>query len=78
MINNNFKKILKCLFTYTNTNINNLNIIGLNGTVIHEYQDNYYILPYLNTSLNTIINSNGISSDVKGGGVCICFGAVSK
>ena len=78
MINNNFKKILKCLFTYTNTNINNLNIIGLNGTVIHEYHDDYYILEYLNTSLNTIINSNGISSDVKGGGVCIGFGAGSK
>lgn len=31
----------------------------------------------MNTSLNTIINSDGISSNVKGG-VCIGFGAGSK
>ena len=77
MINNNFKKILKCLFTYTNTNINALNIIGLNGTKIHEGWDDYYILQYLNTSLNTIIDSNGISSNTCGG-VCMGFGAGSK
>lgn len=77
MINNNFKKILKCLFTYTNTNINALNLIGLNGTKITERWDDYYILPYLNTSLNTIINSDKISSNVTGG-VCIGFGAGSK
>ena len=78
MINNNFKKILKCLFTYTNTNINALKLIGLDGTRIDiAGGDNCYILPYLNTSLNTIINSDGISSNVKGG-VCIGFGAGSK
>ena len=77
MINNNFKKILKCLFTYTNTNINDLNLIGLNGTKIYEQLNDFYILPYLNTSLNTIINSDGISSNVTGG-VCIGFGAGSK
>lgn len=77
MINNNFKKILKCLFTYTNTNVNALNIIGLNGTKIHESYNDFYILPFLKTSLNTIINSDGISSDVNGG-VCIGFGAGSK
>lgn len=77
MINNNFKKILKCLFTYTNTNTNDLKLIGLNGTVIKENWNDFYILQYLNTSLNTIINSDGISSDVKGG-VCIGFGAGSK
>lgn len=77
MINNNFKKILKCLFTYTNTNTNALKLIGLDGTEIRELWDDYYILPYLNTSLNTIINSDGISSNVKGG-VCIGFGAGSK
>ena len=78
MINNNFKKILKCLFTYTNTNFNALNIIGLDGTKMHIIGGDYvYILQYLNTSLNTIINSDGISSDVKGG-VCIGFGAGSK
>lgn len=77
MINNNFKKILKCLFTYTNTNTNDLELIGLNGTRIIEQGDDYYILPYLNTSLNTIINSDGISSNVKGG-VCLGFGAGSK
>ena len=77
MINNNFKKILKCLFTYTNKDINALKLIGLDGTEKHEFLDDYYILPYLNTSLNTIINSDGISSDVKGG-VCIGFGAGSK
>lgn len=77
MINNNFKKILKCLFTYTNTNTNDLELIGLNGTKIPKVWGDFYILPYLNTSLNTIINSDGISSDVKGG-VCIGFGAGSK
>ena len=77
MINNNFKKILKCLFTYTNTNTNDLELIGLDDTKITEQDDDYYILPYLNTSLNTIINSDGISSDVSGG-VCIGFGAGSK
>ena len=77
MINNNFKKILKCLFTYTNTNTNDLKLIGLNGTKIIEQLNDFYILPYLNTSLNTIINSDGISSDVSGG-VCIGFGAGSK
>ena len=77
MINNNFKKILKCLFTYTNININALKLIGLDGTVITIYGDDFYILQYLNTSLNTIIKSDGISSDVKGG-VCIGFGAGSK
>ena len=77
MINNNFKKILKCLFTYTNTDINNLKLVGLDGTEIHETWDNYYILPYLNTSLNTIINSDGISSNDKAG-VCMGFGAGSK
>lgn len=77
MINNNFKKILKCLFTYTNTNTNGLKLIGLNGTEIRESWDDYYILPYLNTSLNTIINSDGISSNVSGG-VCIGFGAGSR
>lgn len=77
MINNNFKKILKCLFTYTNTNTNALELIGLNGTKIVEQGNDYYILPYLNTSLNTIINSDGIISDVKGG-VCMGFGAGSK
>ena len=77
MINNNFKKILKCLFTYTNISINSLKLIGLDGKRIIEYEESIYILPYLNTSLNTIINSDGISSDVKGG-VCIGFGAGSK
>lgn len=77
MINNNFKKILKCLFTFRNKYINDLKLIGLNGTEIHENRNEYQILPYLNTSLNTIINSDGISSDVKGG-VCIGFGAGSK
>lgn len=78
MINNNFKKILKCLFTYTNTNINALELIGLDGAKMHIVGgDDCYILPYLNTSLNTIINSDGISSDVNGG-VCIGFGAGSK
>lgn len=77
MINNNFKKILKYLFTYTNTNINNLKLVGLNGTEIHETRDDNYILSYLNTSLNTIINSNGISSNNKAG-VCMGFGAGSK
>lgn len=77
MINNNFKKILKCLFYLQNKNINALKLIGLNGTEIHENRDDFFILPYLNTSLNTIINSDGISSDVKGG-VCIGFGAGSK
>ena len=79
MINNNFKKILKCLFTYTNTNLNALKLIGLNGTEIRENWDDFYILQYLNTSLNTIINSGryGISSDVLGG-VCMGFGAGSK
>lgn len=78
MINNNFKKILKCLFTYTNNEtVNGLKLIGLNGTEIRESSDGHRILPYLNTSLNTIINSDGISSDVKGG-VCIGFGAGSK
>lgn len=77
MINNNFKKILKCLFTYTNTNTNDLELIDFNGTEIRELWDDFYILPYLNTSLNTIINSDGIISDVKGG-VCIGFGAGSK
>lgn len=77
MITNNFKNILKCLFTYTNTNTNGLKLIGLNGTKIHEEWNDYYIVPFLNTSLNTIINSDGISSDV-GGGVCIGFGAGSK
>lgn len=78
MINNNFKKILKCcLFNYINKDINSLKLIGLNGTEIHEVSDYVYILPYLNKSLNTIINSDGISSDVKGG-VCIGFGAGSK
>lgn len=77
MINNNFKKILKCLFTYTNISINSLKLIGLDGKRIIEYEESIYILSYLNTSLNTIINSDGISSDVKGG-VCIGFGAGSK
>ena len=74
MINNNFKKILKSLFTYTDTNINDLKLIGLDGAEIHEDNDGFYILNYLNTSLNTIINSDGISSDVKGG-VGMGFGA---
>ena len=77
MINNNFKKILKRLFTYTNTSINALGLIGLDGTEIHENRDDFYILQYLNTSLNTIINSDGISSDVNGG-VCMGFGSGSK
>lgn len=77
MLNNNFKKILKCLFTYTNTSTNDLELIGLDGTKIVEQGDDYYILPYLNTSLNTIINSDSIWSDVKGG-VCMGFGAGSK
>ena len=77
MINNNFKKILKCLFTYTSTNINALKLIGLDGTEIYEENNKYYILQYLNTSLNTIINSNGISSEALGG-VCMGFGAGSK
>ena len=77
MINNNFKKILKCLFTFTNTDINALKLIGIDGSIIVENGNNYRILQYLNTSLNTIINSDGISSNVKGG-VCIGFGAGSK
>ena len=81
MINNNFKKILKCLFTHINPNINALNIIGLDGAkIIEQSGDSYvlqHILQYLNTSLNTIINSDGISSNVIAG-VCIGFGAGSK
>ena len=77
MINNNFKKILKCLFTYTSTDTNDLKLIGLNGTEIQEPRTGYRILQYLNTSLNTIINSDGISSDALGG-VCMGFGAGSK
>lgn len=77
MLTNNFKKILKCLFTYTNTDLNDLKLIGLDGTKITEQANDYYIMPFLNTSLNTIINSDGISSKV-GGGVCIGFGAGSK
>lgn len=77
MINNNFKKILKCLFTYTNTNINDLELIGLDGAKIRESSGGHHILPYLNTSLNTIINSDGIHSKVNGG-VCIGFGAGNK
>ena len=75
MINNNFKKILKCLFTYTNTNINDLKLVGLNGTIITGY--NFEFVPYLKNSLNTIINSDGISSNNKAG-VCMGFGAGSK
>ena len=79
MINNNFKKILKCLFTYTNTNINNLKLVGLNGTIIKEQETgyNFEFVPYLKNSLNTIINSDGISSNDKAG-VCMGFGAGSK
>ena len=78
MINNNFKKILKCLFTYTNTEMNDLKLIGLNGTIISKSSsDKFHILPYLNTSLNTIINSDGISSNVLGG-VCMGFGSGNK
>ena len=77
MINNNFKKILKCLFTYTNETVNGLKLIGLNGTEISESVGGHHILPYLNTSLNTIINSDGISSKLPGG-VCMGFGSGSK
>ena len=77
MLTNNFRKILKCLFTYTDISINSLKLIGLDGKKIMEYDESIHILSYLNTSLNTIINSDGISSDVKGG-VCIGFGAGSK
>lgn len=79
MINNNFKKILKCLFIFSNLDINALKLIGLDGNLIEEQATSYSIefLPYLKTSLNTIINSDGISSNVKGG-VCIGFGAGSK
>ena len=79
MINNNFKKILKCLFTYTNTNINDLKLVGLNGTIIKEQETGYSFefVPYLKNSLNTIINSDGISSNNKAG-VCMGFGAGSK
>jgi hypothetical protein len=55
--------------------MNDLKLIGLDGTKIVMYSsDKFHILPDLNTSLNTIINSDGISSNVKGG-VCIGFGA---
>ena len=79
MINNNFKKILKCLFTYTNTDINNLKLIGLDGSIIKEQETghSFDFVTYLKNSLNTIINSAGISSNVKGG-VCMGFGAGSK
>lgn len=77
MINNNFKKILKYLFIRGDADISALNLIGLDGTKITEQASGYYILPYLNTSLNTIINSDGISSNVHGG-VCMGFGAGSK
>lgn len=78
MINNNFKQLLKCFFTYETININDLKLIDLNSTKIHsDYSVSTYILQYLNTSLNTIINSNGISSNVTGG-VCMGFGSGSK
>ena len=79
MINNNFKKILKCLFDYTSADINALKLIGLDGSIIKEQETgyNFNFLQYLKNSLNTIINSDGISSNVKGG-VCIGFGAGSK
>jgi len=73
MINNNFKKILKWLFMRGNPDIHTLKPIGLDGTEIQE-GNGYNILQYLHTSLNTIINSDGINSNVKGG-VCMGFGA---
>ena len=79
MINNNFKKILKCLFLYTSEDINNLKLIGLDGSIIKEQATGYSFdfVPFLNKSLNTVINSAGINSNVKGG-VCMGFGAGSK
>ena len=79
MINNNFKKILKCLFNYTSTDINALKLIGLDGSIIKEQETGYSFdfVPYLNTSLNTIMKSQGMSTNVKAG-VCIGFGAGSK
>lgn len=79
MINNNFKQLLKCFFTYETININDLKLIDFNGTKIHSDESvSAYILQYLNTSLYTIINSDGISPDNSNGGVCIGFGAGSK